>query len=183
MGYTLGGGNLNLQPETATTYSLGLDYQPNKQLHLNLNYFNINYKNQISSYLSDLTILQQEAKLGALITRCPSADCTSLINQYVVPGPVFGPILANPSVFVNGTELNLGTTKTQGLDFLANYSMPTDAGPSRRVWQGPIHSSTTSPIRPAVPVSMSSTTLDSHCACACAATPDGPSVRCRRSCS
>ncbi len=128
VGYTLGGGNLNLQPETATTYSLGLDYQPNKQLHLNLNYYNINYKNQISSYLSDLTILQQEAKLGALITRCPSADCTSLINQYVVPGPVFGPILANPSVFVNGTELNLGTTKTQGLDFLANYSIPTDAG-------------------------------------------------------
>jgi len=64
--------------------------------------------------------------LGSLITRCPSAECASLINQFVVPGPVFGPILANPSVFVNGLELNLGDTKTQGVDFVGNYSIPTD---------------------------------------------------------
>jgi iron complex outermembrane recepter protein len=126
VGYTLGGGNLALKPETATTYSFGVDYQPNKQVHFNLNFYDINYKDQISSYLSDLTILQQEAQLGALITRCPSAECTSLINQYVVPGPVFGPILANPSVFVNGLELNLGKTLTQGVDFLGSYSVPTD---------------------------------------------------------
>jgi iron complex outermembrane recepter protein len=126
VGYTLGGGNLELKPETATTYSLGADYQPTKQLHFNLTYYNINYKNQISSYLSDLTILQQEEQLGALITRCPSTECTSLVNKYVVPGPVFGPILPNPSVFVNGLELNLGTTKTQGVDFLGSYSIPTD---------------------------------------------------------
>lgn len=126
VGYTLGGGNTKLQPETATTYSFGVDYQPIPNARLSLNYFNINYKDQISSYLSDLTILQQSAQLGSLITRCPSATCTSLINQYVVPGPVFGPILAHPSVFVNGVELNLGTTKTQGVDLLANYSLPTD---------------------------------------------------------
>jgi iron complex outermembrane receptor protein len=126
VGYTLGGGNLKLQPETATTYSFGVDYQPIRDAKFSLNYFNINYKNQISSYLSDLTILQQSEQLGSLITRCPSVQCTALINQYVVPGPVFGPILANPSVFVNGVELNLGTTRTQGLDFVANYAIPTD---------------------------------------------------------
>ena len=76
--------------------------------------------------MSDLTILQQSEQLGSLITRCPSAQCTSLINQYVVPGPVFGPILANPSVFVNGVELNLGTTRTQGVDFVGSYAIPTD---------------------------------------------------------
>jgi len=126
VGYTLGGGNKKLQPETATTYSFGVDYQPIQNAKISLNYFNINYKNQISSYLSDLTILQQSAQLGSLITRCPSAECASLINQFVVPGPVFGPILANPSVFVNGLELNLGDTKTQGVDFVGNYSIPTD---------------------------------------------------------
>jgi iron complex outermembrane receptor protein len=126
VGYTLGGGNLKLQPETATTYSFGVDYQPIRDAKFSLNYFNIDYRNQISSYLSDLTILQQSEQLGSLITRCPSAQCTSLINQYVVPGPVFGPILANPSVFVNGVELNLGTTRTQGVDFVGNYAIPTD---------------------------------------------------------
>jgi iron complex outermembrane recepter protein len=126
VGYTLGGGNLKLQPETATTYSFGVDYQPIRDAKFSLNYFNIDYRNQISSYLSDLTILQQSEQLGSLITRCPSAQCTSLINQYVAPGPVFGPILANPSVFVNGVELNLGTTRTQGVDFVGNYAIPTD---------------------------------------------------------
>jgi iron complex outermembrane receptor protein len=126
VGYTLGGGNTQLRPETATTYSFGVDYQPIENAKISLNFYDINYKNQISSYLSDLTILQQSAQLGSLITRCPSAACTALINQYVAPGPVFGPILANPSVFVNGVELNLGTTKTDGIDFQGSYLIPTD---------------------------------------------------------
>jgi iron complex outermembrane recepter protein len=126
VGYTLGGGNLQLKPETATTYSFGVDYQPIENAKISLNFYDIDYKNQISSYLSDLTILQQSQQLGSLINRCPSAACTALINQYVVPGPVFGPILANPSVFVNGLELNLGTTKTEGIDFQGSYLIPTD---------------------------------------------------------
>jgi iron complex outermembrane recepter protein len=125
-GYTLGGGNTKLKPETATTYSFGVDYKPVANADINLNFFDINYKNQISSYLSDLTILQQSQQLGSLITRCPSAACTSLINQYVGTLPLFGPVLANPSVFVNGQELNLGTTLTRGVDFQGSYAIPTD---------------------------------------------------------
>jgi iron complex outermembrane receptor protein len=124
-GYTLGGGNLALRPETATTYSFGVDYAPTENAKVTLTYFNIDYKNQISSYLADLTILQQTAQLGSLVTRCPSAACTALIGQYVGTLPVFGPILANPSVFVNGEEQNLGRTKTNGFDFQGNYTIPT----------------------------------------------------------
>jgi iron complex outermembrane receptor protein len=127
VGYTLGGGNTGLRPETATTWSFGVDYKPVEHADINLNFYNIDYKNQISSYLSDLTILQQSAQLGSLITRCPSAACTSLVNQYVGVLPVFGPILANPSVFVNGLELNLGTTRTEGIDIQGSYAIPTDA--------------------------------------------------------
>ncbi len=126
VGYTLGGGNTQLRPETATTYSFGVDYHPTDRAKLSLTFYDIDYKNQISSYLSDLTILNQTAQLGSLITRCPSTTCSSLINQYVVPGPVFGPILANPSVFVNGLELNLGRTRTNGIDFQGAYAIPTD---------------------------------------------------------
>jgi iron complex outermembrane recepter protein len=124
-GYTLGGGNLGLQPETATTYSFGVDYEPTENAKISLTYFNIDYKNQISSYLADLTILQQTAQLGSLVTRCPSTACTALVNQYVGTLPVFGPILANPSVFVNGEEQNLGRTKTSGIDFQGSYLIPT----------------------------------------------------------
>ena len=125
VGYTLGGGNTGLKPETATTYSFGIDYKPVEHADIDLNYWGINYKDQISSYLSDLTILQQAQQLGSLITRCPSAACTALINQYIPALPVFGPILANPSVFVNGEELNLGTTLTRGVDLQGSYAIPT----------------------------------------------------------
>jgi iron complex outermembrane receptor protein len=128
IGYTLGGGNLALKPETATTYSFGVDVEPIEHAKISLTYYNINYRNQIASYLSDLTILQQANQLGSLITRCPSAACSALVEQYVTgPNalPLFGPPLANPSVFVNGEEQNLGRTKTQGLDFVGNYSFHT----------------------------------------------------------
>jgi iron complex outermembrane receptor protein len=130
VGYTLGGGNLQLKPETATTYSFGVDFKPTDNAKLSLTYYNINYQNQISSYLADLTILQQIPQLGSLVNRCPSAACTALITEYVTgPGalPLFGPPLANPSVFVNGEELNLGTTRTSGFDFQGNYVIPTVA--------------------------------------------------------
>lgn len=126
-GYTLGGGNLNLRPETATTYSFGVDYTPSDNVKASLTYFNIDYKNQIASYLADLTILQQTAQLGSLVSRCPSPACTALIGQYVGTLPVFGPVLANPSVFVNGEEQNLGRTKTSGFDFQGSYLIPTQS--------------------------------------------------------
>ena len=134
VGYTLGGGNLALQPETATTFSAGIDLMPTDQSKVSLTYYNINYKNQIASYLSDLTILQQSSQLGGLVTRCPSAACTSLVNQYTTgPGalPILGPPLANPSVFVNGLEENLGATKTQGLDLVGSYALPMAPLPGR----------------------------------------------------
>lgn len=130
VGYTLGGGNLTLKPETATTFSAGVDFTPTDQSKVSLTYYNINYKNQIASYLSDLTILQQTNELGGLVTRCPSAACTALVNQYTTgPGalPILGPPLANPSVFVNGEEQNLGATKTQGLDLVGSYGLDTPA--------------------------------------------------------
>ena len=127
-GYTLGGGNPTLKPETATTYSFGVDYEPVDNAKISLTYYNINYKNQIQQYLSDLTILQQANQLGSLITRCPSAACSALISQYITgPGalPLFGPPLANPSVYVNGLNENLGGVKTQGFDLSARYTFET----------------------------------------------------------
>jgi len=131
VGYTLGGGNLKLNPEKADTYTFGVKYEPSPGTRLSVDFFDIDYKNQISSYLSDLTILQQPAQLGSLVTRCPSAACTALVNQYILgvgpnasPEPVFGPIIPDPSVFVNGVELNLGRTRAAGFDVQGEYVLP-----------------------------------------------------------
>lgn len=133
VGYTLAGGNPALKPETATTYTLGVTFSPRTGASLSIDFFDIDYKNQIASYLSDLTILQQANQFGSLINRCPSAACTALIDQYILgvgpnasKEPVFGPILANPSVFVNGTEQNLGRTRAAGFDLQTSYIIATD---------------------------------------------------------
>ena len=130
-GYTLGGGNAALKPETAITWSLGGDWEPDgiPGAKFSVNYFDISYKNQVSSYLSNLSILNNPSKYGSLITNCPSAACSAMITQYVT-GPshelVIGPILPNPAVFVNGLEQNLADTRTSGFDLQALYSHDTN---------------------------------------------------------
>jgi iron complex outermembrane receptor protein len=135
IGYTLGGGNTGLKPETATTWSIGGDITPKfaPGLKVSLNYFNINYANQISSYLSNLNILENPGEYAKVINYCPSPACTALENKYVygtgpgaTPYPVFGPILSSPYVFVNGQPLNLATTLTDGIDFQVDYRRPTE---------------------------------------------------------
>jgi iron complex outermembrane recepter protein len=128
LGYALGGGNPKLRPETATTWSFGIEFEPVEAAKLSATFFSIDYKNQIASYLSDLTILQQTAQLGSLVTRCPSAACAGLLDRYIGSVPVFGPVLASPSVFVDGQEENLGRTEAQGIDFQGQYRLPVTAG-------------------------------------------------------
>jgi len=132
LGYTLGGGNTGLKPEHATTWSLGGEWNPQSEpaLHLSLNYFNIDYTNQVSSYLSNLNILQNPAPYAGVITSCPSSACTALIDKYINgtgpgadPLPVLGPILAAPAAFVNGFNQNLATTKTSGIDIDLRYKL------------------------------------------------------------
>jgi len=135
LGYTTGGGNLDLRPETATTWSLGAEWQPEASpgTKISINYFNINYSNQISSYLSNLNILQNPAPFAGVINTCPSAACSALIDKFIngvgpdpSPLPVFGPILASPAVFVDGREQNLATTRTGGLDFDLRHRIATE---------------------------------------------------------
>jgi len=127
LGYALGGGNPQLQPETATTYSFGVDFEPAEGSKLSATFFSIDYKNQIASYLADLTILQQTQQLGSLVTRCPSTACSALLDRYIGSVPLFGPVLPNPSVFVDGQEENLGRTRARGIDFQGEYRLPVQA--------------------------------------------------------
>ena len=51
---------------------------------MSLNYCNIDFSNQITSYLADTNILQDPAQYASMITPCPSAACSALIDQYIV---------------------------------------------------------------------------------------------------
>jgi iron complex outermembrane receptor protein len=127
-GVTRSGGNLNLRPETAKTWSVGADYQPSwlPRSKFSLTYFDIDYQNQVTSFLADLTILNRESQFAGtgLIVRNPSP---ALIAQQLAETGFTG-VLPNPvTLFVEGRNLNLGTTIAKGLDFLTSYRFPTTA--------------------------------------------------------
>ena len=126
-GVTLSGfqGGNPLSPEHARTFSLGADIAlpslPN--FRASVNYFNVNYTGQVTSVLSDLSILQSPAaaaKYADFIVQGPQA--ASLIQSFVAAGyPVLGVLPANPTLFVYGQNQNSGKTLAQGIDFQAAY--------------------------------------------------------------
>ncbi|HTM95666.1 MAG TPA: TonB-dependent receptor, partial [Croceibacterium sp.] len=51
-GFALSAPNLDLGPETATTWSFGFEYTPTSSLRIGATYWNVEYKNQVETYLA-----------------------------------------------------------------------------------------------------------------------------------
>ena len=135
-GVALSGGNLDLKPETARTWSFGGEYSPAflPRAQLSLNYFDVVYKGQINGYLSNLNVLRQEDLYSSIITRgLPAKERTAALiaSGLTVNGGTPANALA-ADVFIDGRPSNLGTTITRGLDFgLAVPFETADAGEFR----------------------------------------------------
>lgn len=130
-GVARSGGNLGLAPETATTWSVGADFEPMRNLRLSATFFSVDYKNQVIALLSDLAVLTRANLYNGtgLIIQGAAAGTTvqDLINQGLsVTGALPGGNAANVTVYVDGRSQNLGRSITQGLDFTANYTLETD---------------------------------------------------------
>lgn len=130
-GVARSGGNLNLEPETATTWSVGADLDPVRNLRLSLTYFSVDYKNQVIALLSDLALLTRASQYNGtgLIVQGAGAGVIvqDLINSgLTVAGPLPGGSASNVTVFVDGRSQNLGRSITRGIDFSANYRLDTD---------------------------------------------------------
>lgn len=128
-GVAINGDNLDLKPEKATTWSFGAEFTPGfaPGARLSVNYFNINYRGQITGVLANLNVLQQESAYAAVITRNPSqAFLQDLVNSgRVINNGTAANVLAT-TLFIDGRPNNLGVTKTDGLDFDLSYTMDTD---------------------------------------------------------
>ncbi len=120
-GVIVTGDNFSLKPETARTWSFGIDYKPTwlTGALLTLNYFDLVYRNQIVGNSSNTNILRQESIYSSVITR--GASATSAINALIAQGyEVRSGSLAEAQsspVLVDGRNVNLGITVTRGLDF------------------------------------------------------------------
>jgi iron complex outermembrane receptor protein len=130
-GVALSGQNLDLGPETATTWSTGFDWDITDDVKTSLTYFDIEYKGQVDSYLSNLAILARESDFTGtgIILRGAAAGTRvqQLINQgIVVVGALPGGSAANVTVFVDGRSQNLSVSRMKGLDLAGTYRLRTE---------------------------------------------------------
>jgi outer membrane receptor protein involved in Fe transport len=114
---TQDGGNINLKPEIADTYTYGVVFQPSfvPGLVASLDFYRIVITNTITSLTSN-TVIDDCALSG-------NASLCSLIHR----GPTGSLWLSPTSNYVQTTELNIGSVQTKGFDFTAHYGV--DAGP------------------------------------------------------
>lgn len=130
-GFAYSGPNTNLAPETATTWSVGGDWDVTSRLRLSATYWNVKYTNQVDSYLSDLAILTRESQFagtGIILRDNAARDrVLALLAQGVTlaRGTFPGGDPNNVTLFIDGRNNNLGQSSTQGIDFSVNWTMPT----------------------------------------------------------
>ena len=110
------GGNINLKPEIADTFTYGLVFQPSfvPNLLATLDFYYIRIQDTIVSLTSN-TIVNNCGQNGI--------GC-DLIHR----GPGTGSLWFNNNDFVTATEQNIGTISTKGIDLTSRYSIDTGFG-------------------------------------------------------
>ena len=128
-GVALSGGNTNLKPETAETWSVGADLNPFPGANFSITYWNVDYKGQVEAYLADLAVLAKESQLAGTGVILRGQDAAARVAQLLADGtPIARGVLpAQVTLFVDGRTQNLGRSITSGFDFIASYALETES--------------------------------------------------------
>lgn len=119
------GGNPNLRPETASSWTAGFDWDVGRRFRLSGTYYNISYRNRIAdaqtSGFNIVDALRAEAILGPeIIRRNPSlATVQSLIalpGYFNACSPAAPCPASSITAIVDSRALNLASLNTSGLD-------------------------------------------------------------------
>jgi iron complex outermembrane receptor protein len=134
LGFAQSGENKDLAPEEATTWSAGFDWDPTSNTRLSLTYFDITYEKQVANFLSNLNVLSLENELAGtnIILRGAAAGARVYdlnVNQGIAlaRGSFPGGNPANATLYVDGRNLNLGTSVTSGIDIQFTQRWVTDS--------------------------------------------------------
>lgn len=125
-GVALSGQNLALKPETASTWSIGADFDPLPNLSFGVTYWDVKYENQVLANLSNLSILGSASLYSGTNILYTGSAAGQQVQNYLNAGiAVVGTLPAGGAsavtVFVDGRGQNLGVSKTRGFDFTMNY--------------------------------------------------------------
>jgi outer membrane receptor protein involved in Fe transport len=123
-----GGGNLDLDPEKSTSWTVGAVFQPDfvPGLSLSIDYYNIKITGAITTPTPDdaITACFGPASAGTVPSYNPSAGASGTnACQVIGRDPLTGGLNGDPAT-TSGLFLslsNLGTIETSGVDFTVNY--------------------------------------------------------------
>lgn len=117
------GGNLNLQPETADTYTLGVVWQPDflPRFSMSVDYYNIKIKDVLGTPLPQDII---DACFGNITAGSATDPACTVIRRNPITGGLDGDPAITGGLF--GLTNNLGKLFTDGVDLIMNYN--TDVG-------------------------------------------------------
>lgn len=132
---TLLGGNADVGPEKATTWSFGVEFKPDSVpgLFVGLNYFDIDYSDVIDTPGNGGAVFS-DPNLAHLLIINPTVQqlndiVVSKINSGLYRAPVEFPLFTatgTPNVYAiaDGRKVNTGRIQMKGLDFQASYQFP-----------------------------------------------------------
>jgi iron complex outermembrane recepter protein len=117
------GGNPNLQPEKANTYTVGAVIQPDflRGFDISIDYYNIKVKDTIGAPLPGDLIA---ACFGSVTSASAADPACTVIRRNPTTGGLDGSPATTPGLFARFD--NLGRLSTDGVDLVANYK--TDLG-------------------------------------------------------
>jgi iron complex outermembrane receptor protein len=122
VGVALSGQNLDLKPETASTWSVGADLDVVKGLHLGATYWSVDYNSQVIANLSNLTILGSEAQYAGTGIILRGAEAAARVAALNASGVAFVGVPPTPvTLFVDGRGQNLGKSLTRGFDLAIDW--------------------------------------------------------------
>ncbi|MGQ0558981.1 MAG: TonB-dependent receptor domain-containing protein [Sphingosinicella sp.] len=123
------GGNINLLPETANTWTVGLIFQPDfiPGLSLSVDYYNIEITGAVSAPTPNDVIVAcfgSAAANPATLVTPPAGASTSPACTGIRRDPLTGTLSGDPatSTGLPRQASNLGRIETSGVDFTLNYS-------------------------------------------------------------
>ena len=130
--YNSGGGNPDLQPETADTWSLGIDLVPPQipRFRLGVSYYNVTYKNTIYKATTQDVFTNPAFAPYVDVNPTPGVFNAAFNQKFLAETAVSPPEMDVPSYIVwdvifRSFAINLGQRKFEGLDFDGNYDLPT----------------------------------------------------------
>lgn len=126
----LSGGNPDLEPETADTYTIGFDYRPDSGLRLSANYFDTRFSDRIAQPAREglANVLTDPALAPFVRTVDPANNAAdrALIQAYIsAPGFSLGSLFPPESyrLVLDARWVNAASVQVRGFDLEAAYPL------------------------------------------------------------